>query len=166
MEIVVLGIDHRSQRSDLMLTQEIARLCRKHEITLITEETRREDATVARQVANECGIDWLPVDMDKEERKSAGIYETLCKRPAFDYDPDTGQRPERHLYFRHADGIREEYWLDKAEAAKNGARTLLVCGAVHVDPVAEKAEARGRSVAAKLFFPESLAALKAEILDE
>ena len=173
VNLIILGIDHRLQPRDLMLKQKISELCKGFQVTLIAEEFRPGEVSVAGEAAEECGIaPPLQVDMEADERERAGIAGVLSRYEvprSYSYDVTLAEKPwppPKRPYLKKADGIREEYWLRKIEAATNNTRTLLVCGSMHVDFVAKKAEARGHSVMAKGFFPEELQLPKFETVDE
>jgi hypothetical protein len=128
--------------------------------------------SVAAQVAASHGLPLiLPIDMDDEQRKAAGIYEALCKRPTTVVDEngkdildEYGDPKPRNVYLRHADGIREEFWLDRVEEAQPKGPVLLICGYKHLDFLADKIELRGHC-ASKKVFPPRLVETTFEILD-
>lgn len=173
MNLVVLGTDHGLQPRDLMLKHKILGLCKEFQVTLIAEEFRPGEVSVASEAAEECGIaPQLQVDMNSEERKLARIDAVLRRYEiprSYSYDVTLGEAtwpPPKRPYLKKADGIREEHWLNKIESALDNMKTLLVCGSMHVDFVAQKAEARGHLLIAKRFFPEKLQFLEFEVVDE
>src|ERR1017187_2950352 len=112
-----------------MLKQKISGLCKEFQVTLIAEEFRPGEVSVASKAAEECGIaPSLQVDMNSEERKLAGIdivlskYEVPCP---LDVMVGTATwSPPKRPYLKKTDGIREEHWLNKIEVAINNMRTL------------------------------------------
>ncbi len=175
MNLIILGTDHALQPSDLKLEHAISGLCKEFQVTLIAEEFRPGKVSVASKAAEEYGIaPPLQVDMDAEDRERAGIAVVLSKYEvsgSYSYDVTLGEAtwpPPKRPYLKKTDGIREEHWLNKIEAAINNTRTLLVCGSMHVTVhyLAEKAEARGHLLIAKRFFPEKLQSLKFEEVNE
>ena len=80
MNLIILGTDHGLQRHDLNLEQKISGLCKEFRVTLIAEEFRLGEVSVASKAAGECRIaPPLQVDMDAKERKLAGIDIVLSK---------------------------------------------------------------------------------------
>jgi len=171
VNLIILGTDHKLQPRDLMLKQEISGLCKEFQVTLIAEEFRPGEVSVASKAAEECGIaPSLQVDMNSEERRLAGIdivlskYEVPC--PLDVMLATAAWPPPKRPYLTKTDGIREEYWLNKVESALNNMKTLLVCGSMHVNFVGTRAEARGHFLVGKRFFPEELQFLEFEVVNE
>lgn len=167
MKLILLGTEHRRQVSDPSLKEVIRSICRQYHVTLIAEESRPGTNTVAKEVAEELGIAWVPVDMTDDERREAKVFDKLCERPVIDFNAETGCLSVRPVYFRYADGVREQCWLDRAAGHKNCERTLLVCGSLHVQHVSAKAAAPPRShrVLATVIFPENLTTIVPEVRD-
>ena len=143
-------------------------IARDDRIELIAEEYSadfNELNTLAKQVTIESGIPYTTVDMTTAERQAAGIYERLCIRPAVNFNPNTGELRERHLYLRHADGVREEFWLDKIEARGTDGRVLIVCGHLHLDPLTKRAEIRGHRVKKRVYPIDLPTRVSFEVLD-
>jgi len=164
IDCVVVGTDHRLQSSDTALKAHLAHLARNHNFGLVAEECAADASTVAGQVASSLGVPHLPIDMTDAERKEAGIYDRLCIRPKMRFDPASGYQ-EEHVYLRHADGVRENFWLDKIEAITCEGQVLVVCGYLHLDPLSEKARRRRHRVT-KTVFPEDLPGrIRFEVLD-
>jgi len=156
MHCVILGTDHRLQKQDRALRAKIEHLVQSNDVGLIAEECLAGTETVASECALALGLPpRLAIDMTTEQRVAAGIYERLCIRPAIHFDIDQNTLHERHLYLRHADGIREEFWLDRVQEAATDGTVLLICGYVHIDFLAQKAIRRDHTVAT-VVFPEDL----------
>jgi hypothetical protein len=161
MNLIVLGTDHTFQYCDESLKELIAKLIESELVALIGEESTPN--SIANQVADSKGIKWIPVDMTERERNDAGIGNLSLRRMRY--------RACRHLpddvaiYAPKEDGVREAYWLTQLENEKAGGTVLLVCGAVHVRPLSEKAQNLGHQVT-PLFFPDSLSELQVSKLPE
>lgn len=165
----VLGTDHNLQRSDAGLRHKITSIISSNRaISLIAEEcSDPNQITVAREIVQESNglISWCCVDMTDEDRKKAGIYERLCIRPKLKFHPETGLDEDPRIYFRHADGVREEFWLDRIADAQPRDEVLIVCGWMHLEFLADKATKRGWSVSKGFYIPAGPEAYAFEIWD-
>jgi hypothetical protein len=83
------------------------------------------------------------------EYKEYGIQEEMEVLARFNSKGDADYRCP------HADGIRENSWLDRIEKDPSASRVLLVCGYAHTTFLAKKVRDRGRR-AEEVFFPEYL----------
>jgi len=141
--IILLGIDHRFQKDDatgnfrtMLLT-----VLSGSQVDLICEEATPDVSTVARQTAGELGKPWVGVDMSTEERIRAGIQDELSKPRWYPFCKD-GVWVARSFYYPHAYGIREEYWISRV--LRPGIESyLVICGAMHFDPLAGKFRQKG-----------------------
>ena len=162
MQIMILGTDHLLQGDDEDLKILISDIVARYRVTLIAEENRAMVETIARQMAPSLGIQWIQIDMSIDEQVKAGIRAKLSNRMIDRYDANCDLYvPAR--YAPKEDGIREEFWLDRIQEAAVDGTTLVICGAVHPTPFAEKAEKRGHKIVTKVFHPESLSELKIEL---
>ena len=94
--------------------------------------------------------------MTDDQRKDAGIYDDLVERRL----PDFRKRPPLPLYryFRLADGIRENFWLDRIEERCEELEitegtVVITCGYIHRDYLCEKAKGRGHTVTIEEYLP-------------
>jgi hypothetical protein len=161
MLIIILGIDHLLQRNDENLRALISSIVARERVTLIAEENRLMWDTIARQVSASLGLRWIQMDMSIEDRIKAGIEDTISNRMQIRFDAN-GDMYEPPRYAPVEDGIREEFWLDRIQETADGT-ALVICGACHSGPFAEKAEKRGHKVLSRMFHPESLSELKPEL---
>jgi hypothetical protein len=115
-------------------------------VVLIAEEVdaNKDIQTFGRELVGE--EKWLSIDMTTEERKQAGIYEQLRgSQPG--YDPVSGTFSRINSYYKRAEGIRENFWLDKIEEwcdqrhVTNGV-IIVTCGNIHPRFLAEKIRSR------------------------
>jgi hypothetical protein len=150
MEYIIIGTDHGKQRSDLPdtgLKDKLQAYLSTKNVVLIAEEiqTSGHVATFGRELIGE--DKWLSIDMDDNERKKAGIYDTLFNRSVVDYNPETGDFSRVNRYYIQADGIREHFWLDKIEAwcAQRHVTSgviIITCGMNHPPYLAKKIRSR------------------------
>jgi hypothetical protein len=144
IEYVILGTSHDHQdksRFDPCVRGVITR----HATRLIAEEYPSDTHSMAFVIAVRLHIPYLQIDMYEDEWRGAGIYDEMSKVQSCD---------EYRLF--HADGVREEFWLDKIEASEDRGPVLIICGHLHVAFLADKAEGRGGRVVEKIFFPTNL----------
>jgi hypothetical protein len=87
-------------------------------------------------------IAWRNINMSPQERLEAGIWQAYLERP-FDFDIDT----ERTTYHRiPEDDIREALFKIEILKAANeirAQRVLVMCGAMHAEPLKMKLEGDG-----------------------
>jgi hypothetical protein len=148
MRVLILGVDHDLQCKDptgnfLRVLQE--RL-RDSDVELIAEEATKLPTTVGQRLACRINVPWLNMDMDDAERKEAGIFDELNGRwfgPLMgDDDPDGSYASG---YLPRADGLREEYWVSRV-ARQKVMSAIMVCGFMHLSPLAKKLRNCGCSV--------------------
>lgn len=163
MEMIVLGIDHELQCHDRRLKALIVELVQRERVTMIAEENRPLSNTIGRQVSESLTLPWIQIDMSIEDRVKAGIDGKLANRMQIRGYNEYGDPVLAIRYAPVEDGIREEFWLDKIEAAREKGTVLVICGCLHCVPLSEKAERRGHRIASRLFHPENLSDLKAEL---
>ena len=109
---------------------------RSHGIKIIAEETsleleRKEGKSIARCIAEELSLQYIPCDPDSERRKKLGIptdTEVLDRRPPeLPMEEWPAYRDsELEKYFP----VRENFWLEKIRPSLPGP-VLLICGANH-----------------------------------
>jgi hypothetical protein len=161
MRLIILGTDHIRQRADDGLRQRIEALIKAEHVTLIGEEYL--PTGIGGQVAASKGVPWIEIDMSCKERNDAGIGSLACRRAQ--YRANNFLNEEIAIYAPYADGVRETSWLTKMENTNTGGPALLICGAIHLRPLTEKAEQRGHQVLG-LFYPEDLSELQVHMLPE
>ncbi len=161
MKLIVLGTDHALQRSDPGLKQFLDALIETERVAFVGEEYTT--TSVARQVAESKGIQWIQIDMTQEDRNRAGIGGLLGRK--FQYRANNSVDEEIAIYAPKGDGIREEWWLTKIENESGSGTALLICGSCHLQPVTEKARHRGHQVSSH-FYPEALSELQVCVLPE
>jgi hypothetical protein len=170
MKIIIIGVGHTSQNSSIELQNLLTEITESESVIVIGEEARGQSATFVQRIAMERGVPWVQIDMTTKERQDAGIADILDTRmehsspfqssngiisdeqwaAAFD---ENGQVIQKLVYSEKEDGMREYFWLDRiSEAAMNGT-AIIVCGALHARPLAEKAHQR-RHTTVLLFRPE------------
>ena len=136
IECVIIGTSHEVQdtpRTGQCMQSTIER----YAIRLIAEEYPFDTQSTAFGVAVRRHIPYLQIDMFGDEQRTAGIYEELRKRDNLPKTYDVQYR------LSHADGVREDFWLDKIKASLEQGHVLIICGYLHVNFLAEKAESRG-----------------------
>ncbi|HEY1659948.1 MAG TPA: hypothetical protein VGG14_16465 [Candidatus Sulfotelmatobacter sp.] len=163
MKLIVLGTDHGLQGRDQRLESLIVELIEREAVTMIAEENRVYAVTLGRQVAESLSLPWVQIDMTLEDRVKAGIDGKLANRMQIRRYNDDGYPEMAIRYATREDGMREEFWLDRIEAAAKGGTVLVICGCLHCVPLSQKAEKRGHSIVAKLFHPEHLAEIEPEL---
>ncbi len=162
MRLIILGTDHILQRGDEGLKQRIEALIEVECVTLIGEEYL--PTGIGGQVAASKGVPWIEIDMSCQERNDAGIGSLSYRRAQYRAD-NFPLNDEIAIYAPYADGVREESWLTKIENKSAGDTALLICGAIHLRPLTDKAERRGHQVRG-LFYPEELSELQVHMLPE
>lgn len=168
---IILGTDHKLQPSDSGLKQKVESLIRENGVSLIAEEVDADHLSQVKSVAKDIAeasrgqIAWLSIDMTSDQRRAAGIYDRLCIRPIPLLDLTTGLGSEQRVYLKHADGIREEFWLAQIKQAKPSNSVLIICGDMHVDFLADKAMGLGWRVTKDRYLPTGLGAYTFEVWD-
>lgn len=113
---------------------------------LIAEEAYSLPTTVGQRLACRMDRPWMDVDMDHTARVEAGICEELKKRPCGPlFDGQGNPAGEAFGYLPHADQIREEHWVRRILERRVGS-VIVVCGPLHVAPLAEKLRSKGQGV--------------------
>ena len=153
MKLIIVGTDHTSQDFCTSFGDLIAQIAESERVTLIAEEYPFASISAARRMAQSKGIAWVQIDMNTEERVKAGIYEKLCNRMQIRAYDERGMPLLALRYAPNEDGVREEFWLDRIAEHQIEATILVICGAVHARPLANKAEQRGHDTSLR-FFPE------------
>jgi hypothetical protein len=175
MQYIILGTAHELQPRHPGLKAIVLNLAKANAVKLIAEEVRegcREDS-VAAKVAKLLGLPRrVLIDMTKAERTEAGINDALDNRPRFVRDEkgkevldNNGDFIARRCYLRHADGIREEHWLNRVEEIRPQGNVLIICGYMHRNFLAEKIKKRCDEVLRIAIFPPHLSETTFEILD-
>jgi hypothetical protein len=158
MHCIILGTDHTLQPSDSGLKAKLDSILCEQIVTLIAEEVDADKMPNVRTVARDLTdiavpkIHWVSIDMTTDQKQVAGIYERLKDRPRVRFHPDKGVYEDR-VYFLYADGVREEFWLDRVVEAKSEGSVLIVCGYSHLESLVERAKARGWTAAKDIYLP-------------
>lgn len=163
MKMIVLGTAHDFQCQDPRLKALIGELVMRENVTMIAEENRPLSSTLARGLSESMNLTWIQIDMLLEDRIKAGIDGKLANRMQIRGYNEYGDPIQAIRYAPVEDGIREEFWLDRIESAAKEGTVLVICGCLHCVPFAEKAERRGHTIVARVFHPENLSELKAEL---
>lgn len=155
IDFVLLGTSHCCQESPDFLAC-VERTIRNYSIALIAEEFNF-DASIRSAVnglAAQSKIPYLQIDIPVEDWAK------------FDIEIEMSYR-EQHLRgkdyrLRHADDIRENYWIDQIENYPAKGTTLIICGYLHIQYLAEKIQMRKYQTRELKFYPEGLAARSPE----
>jgi len=136
--------------SDTGLRDKLESIISANPVVLVAEEVNADEDvwTFGRELIGE--DKWVSIDMDARQRKEHRIFEAL-RYGGPEPDPETGAFCRVNRYCRHAEGIRENFWLDRIEEECRELQitkgTIVVtCGHNHGLFLAEKVRARGHSV--------------------
>jgi hypothetical protein len=161
MKVLILAITHDYQRVLVGSEPELPELAQKTEVfrnfvkrniaafkpDLLCEETDPRALSIAQWEAfyHTPSIAWRNINMSPQERLEAGIWQAYIDRPfSADFQNSTV------IYHRiPEDGIREEFFKSEIlkAASEIGAQSVLVmCGAMHAEPLKLKLEGQGREV--------------------
>jgi hypothetical protein len=145
----ILGIKHTHQRRSLGLKGELQSIILANNVVLIAEEVDpnpnsrvAKQKTIANELAQANSIPWLfPIDMTFEEQKAKGIYDALGEAHKL-------QLQGNNAYAVRAQGVRENYWLDRIEQectrlSVHDGTVVVICGRNHLGFLAHKAVNRG-----------------------
>jgi hypothetical protein len=158
MTIHIISIDHYLQYQETENDRESLRSLKRElaamigayleggRVSAIFEESSPKKITIAQKLAAASSppIRWTNIDMTEEQRRNAGIFEALQKRPA---KTILGPLSYEIEYRIPEDEIREEYFLNRIEeAAYEDGTVLVLLGDMHVLAVAEKLRAHGHEV--------------------
>ena len=163
MHYAIVGTDHELQRSDSAdkgLEKKIAAIITGGGVAFVAEEVdaNKDVDTFGRELSRKMIGEnrWLSIDMTDGQRKDAGIYDDLVERRV----PDFRKVPPVFVgrYFRRADGIRENFWIDRieercTELAITEGTVVITCGYIHRHYLCEKAKGRGQIVTLDEYFP-------------
>lgn len=177
--VTIIGTSHNFQvQGDMMNAEEVSvssefqiflrNICTTKKIGLIGEELSLDEESlkkgresIARLVANECGIQHCYCDPTLEQRRSLGIdqakleniyvecaHAVLMENVARTNEEEAievQRKYHAHPEIARADAIREGAWL--REIAKfNAADIVFVCGAFHVESFAALLKSQGHKV--------------------
>lgn len=163
MKMIVLGTAHDFQCHDPRLKVLLCELIEREHVTMIAEENRPLSNTLGRQVSESMNLTWIQIDMQIEDRIKAGIEGKMANRMQIRGYNEYGDPIQAIRYAPVEDGIREEFWLDRIESAEREGIVLVICGCLHCVPFSKKAEKRGHTIVARVFHPDNLSELKAEL---
>jgi hypothetical protein len=168
VDYVAVGTDHKFQKSestDTGLRDLLRSILQNNPVVLIAEEVK------TKKPVNTFGLEligkdkWLSVDMNEQQRKDAGIHNTLLHGGAPVRHPATGNDFPANEYHQVSEGKRENHWLDKIEkwckekglmdetVVPTHKTIVLVCGHNHLPFVGAKICARGHSVVQLEYLP-------------
>ena len=144
LKVTILGLDHETQWLDPTgdLREMLKTLFAQSRPELVAEEAHKLPTTVAQRLASAMDIAWLNVDMNDSERELNGISANVRRSPVSTED---GSFKMCEFYNPVSDGLREQHWIDQIKKA-SVASTVLICGALHLDPVAQKLRECGYEV--------------------
>ena len=154
MKATILGTDHLTQWQDFegRLQPIVRDICLKGNLDLIAEEwstKRYRDAeTVGKKVAASLSIAWDNVEMSDERMAELGILECVRRRRP-ELDDIAGvlvQEIPDTVYMPNADRLREEHWIQQIQIKKPSRGVLMICGLIHVAPLAVRMTASGFTV--------------------
>jgi hypothetical protein len=165
MHYAIVGTDHELQRSDSAdkgLEKKIAAIITGGGVAFVAEEVdaNKDVDTFGRELSRKMIGEntWLSIDMTDGRRKDAGIYDVL--EPNSRYAPGfrNGKFFPACRYFRRADGIREDFWLDRIEERCKELEitegtVVVTCGYMHSHYLREKARKRGHTVTLEEYLP-------------
>jgi hypothetical protein len=151
VRILIISIDHEIQlaktgseesllgESKDRLESLVRRGIMSRRVEFIAEEAHPLKETVAHHVVSTeyPQIRWENIDMSDDERKQAGIYEALNKRPAYArWKGDVCVMVERRI---QEDDIREEFFVAKSlEGAGKSESIMILCGDMHARALKNK----------------------------
>jgi hypothetical protein len=113
-------------------------------LTAIAEgfHERIGSSSSARCLAEERKLDWYNLDMSKQEKQLAGIWEDQRSRPDMFQDDIACRVP--------TDNLREDAWATKLLATASGT-TLVICGYLHFESLVRKLLAAGHIVDKRVY---------------
>jgi hypothetical protein len=147
VNFVILGTDHRFQETNAELEAILRTLAQSRFVEPLGafgEEysDRAANPSIARRLAKELQIEWFNIDMALHERVEAGIFEAQRNRPGMF---------QSHITYRiPSDDVREEAWIKKLIQSASGT-TIVVCGYLHFEALAQKLRAKGHVVDQRVF---------------
>ena len=166
MDYIIIGTDHKLQKSDATKTglrDMLLSIVNKREVVLIAEEvsTSKDISTFGRELIGDAK--WLSIDMTTQERKDAGIYEVLRAAVGPGYDPVTHRDIRVNPYHMRAETVRENFWLDRiakwCEDNQVSAGTIVItCGHNHLKFLSDKVIQRGHNVTTREYVPYDIEA--------
>jgi hypothetical protein len=129
MNFIVIGTDHRLQKSDVgfegLLRGFLTKSGYCEPIIAIAEEYHDTlGCTAAQRLATEFDLLWFNIDMSDLEKEQAGILEEQRSRPT-----GSTRLP--------SDDARERFWVSRLNSNERGT-TVVVCGSIHLDSLVEK----------------------------
>jgi hypothetical protein len=107
---------------------------------------------------------WLSIDMNDQERKDHGIFEQIRIGAVPEWDPETREPRSVVPYYKAAETIRENFWLDRIQqwCNKRGISdgvVVITCGYRHLRFLSEKVIARGHTVSTGEYVPYDIEAV-------
>lgn len=149
MKARILGLKHPLQWKDTTrndLRDLLSGLLAEEDADLITEEAPALPTTVAQRLAFQLNKPWLNVAMDECQRRAAGIYDELAKRPVWPFEDDNGNHAGRaEGYLPNADQVRENHWISQIIRLESKS-VIILCGVIHLSPLAKKLRSHGYEV--------------------
>jgi hypothetical protein len=154
IEYVILGTSHPDMQDSTKFGRPVMETIQNHSINLVAEEHNCDSISMACVTTKHLHIPYLQIDLFPQEWAEHGIDREMKLREQLPKDQD--------IRLSRADGVREDFWLEKIEASLNYGRVLVVCGYLHVDFLALRVERRGGTVLEKNTFPTELLDRKPE----
>jgi len=149
IEYAILGTSHEIQHCR-QFEHPLIEAVREHHIELVAEEYPFDIASTIAVAAGRLHIPYLQVDLSPSEWRAHEIDWELRMRA------EVPCLQNEDVRLSHADGIREDIWLEKIEKKLKHGRVLLVCGYLHVHFLADNIQRRGAHLLAKVTFPDYL----------
>jgi hypothetical protein len=173
MHYVIVATYHDLQKTDSIddgLAQKLATIIGMGRVVLIAEEVDANTNvdTFGRRLSRTIGQNrWLSIDMTDVQRRDAGILAQIAGRRLPGYR--NGEFFPATRYYRGADGIRENFWLDRIEDKCQELQVvegtiLITCGYIHGPFLREKAAGRGHVVTLEEYLPYDRESVNGELL--
>jgi hypothetical protein len=164
MHCIIVGTDHDLQKVDSAdegLAELLTTLMGNADVVLIAEEVdaNKDVISFGRELSKKLLGEgrWVSIDMDDDRRREAGIDAQLRTRTEPGLDAENNFCIVNR-YFRYADGLRENFWLDRIEEKCQAlgitdGTVLITCGYIHDEFLSDKATKRGHTVTVKRYLP-------------
>ena len=173
MHYAIVATDHDLQKADSIdsgLGEKLAAIFGMERVVLVAEEVDANTHvdTFGRELSRVIGENrWLSIDMTDVQRREAGILDRVAGRRLPGYRE--GKFFPATRYYRGADGIRENFWLDKIEDKCHELQVvegtiLITCGYIHGPFLREKATGRGHVVTLEKYLPYEFESVHGELL--
>jgi hypothetical protein len=135
-----------TESGQVAFEQLLRKLCSEVSADTIAEELSQQSMkevgsieSVPHIIAKEAGLPHIFCDPNREERRQLGILDENEIRMS--KWPKVFEEPGVQRLLAESNRRREAEWLRRIQEM-NGARVILVCGAIHSDAVAQLAQSR------------------------